>query len=157
MSEQKRFLDIGCGPNCRPGHIGIDHFPFPGVSVVRDLRRGLPFDDNSVDEIWSAHVFEHFQGTDLLFLVDECWRVSKPGIEWVIIVPDATSPNRYKDPTHLTQTWYADSWDFWKVNEQGAHIIFAGPAYGRQAKLQLIETAINGNLDRLFRLKVVKP
>ena len=154
---QPRLLDLGCGPNCRPGHIGIDAWQFPGVSYVRDLRRGLPFDDNSVDGIWSAHFVEHLSGEDLLFLIEEAYRVSKPGIEWTIIVPDATSPNRYKDPTHQVRDWSADSFDFWKVNEKGEHIIFAGPAYGRKAKLKVLQTATNGNLDRQYLIQVIKP
>ncbi len=155
---QPRLLDIGCGPAKRPGHIGLDWYAFPSVDIVRDVaKRGLPFDDNSVDGIWCQHFLEHTAGEDLLFLVEEMYRVSKPGIEWTIIVPDATSPNRYKDPTHQTQTWAPDSFDFWKVNEKGEHIIFAGPAYGRKAKLHLVGTALNGNKDRGYTLRVVKP
>ncbi len=126
--------------------------------MVRDVaKRGLPFDDNSVDGIWSQHFVEHLSGEDLLFLIEEMYRVSRSDVEWVIILPDATSPNRYKDPTHQIQSWTSDSFDFWKINEKGEHIIFAGPAYRRTAKLHLVETAVNGNRDRMFRLKVVKP
>ena len=150
-----RLLDLGCGPNCRPGHIGIDTYPFPGVAYVRDLRRGIPFDDNSVDGIWSAHTFEHLAGMDLIFLVEECWRVSKPGAQWTIIVPDATSPNRYRDPSHVTRDWSADSLMLWEVNMQGEHLIFVGPAYGRKATLA-VKSAINGNKDRLFEVMVLK-
>lgn len=30
-------LDLGCGTKCRPGFIGVDVRPFPGVEVVCDL------------------------------------------------------------------------------------------------------------------------
>ena len=151
-----RKLDICCGPNKTPGFIGIDQTPFPGVDIQRDVLRGLPFDDNSVDEIVCKHAMEHFQGMDLIFLVEDCWRVSKPGIEWTIIVPDATSPNRYRDPTHCTRDWHADSFMLWQVDEQGKHLIFVGPSYGRRAKLKVLATSINGNKDRSFEIRVIK-
>ena len=37
------LLDIGCGINKPQGYIGLDREPYPGVDVVRDLMRGLPF------------------------------------------------------------------------------------------------------------------
>lgn len=150
-----RLLDVGCGPNCRPGYMGIDRTEFPGVGIVRDICRGLPFDDNSVDGIHCVHVLEHLNGEDLIFAVEEFYRVSKPGVQWTIVVPDATSPNRYRDPTHVTRDWHADSLMLWEVNMQGEHLIFVGPAYGRKAKLA-VKSAINCNKDRLFEVMVLK-
>mgnify|MGYP001608609104 CR=1 FL=1 len=152
---QGRCLDLGCGTAKQMGYIGLDHYPFPGVNIVRDLRRGLPFDDDSIDSIYSAHCFEHFAGEDLIFLIEECWRVSKPGAEWTIIVPDATSPNMHKDPMHCSY-WYEESFDLWRVNEQGEYLIFVGPGYGRRAKLEVLGTVVNANKDRLYRLRVIK-
>jgi len=156
-----RRLDLGCGPAKQAGYVGIDHYPFPGVDITRDLRRGLPFDDDSVGAIYSAHTLEHFSGEDLIFLIEECYRVSEPGAEWTIIVPDATSPNMHKDPLHCSY-WYEESFDLWKVNEKGdlaypKYLIFVGPGYGRRAKLEVLGTAVSATLDRLFRLRVIKP
>ena len=150
------YLDIGCGPNKRPGHIGLDRHPFPGVDVVRDLKRGLPFSDDLFDGIWAAHVIEHLASEDLLFLVNEVWRVVRPGGILEITVPDATSPNRYRDPTHLTRDWHEDSFMLWEVDEKGEWPIFVGPAYDRRAKLRRLTTGTNPNRDRLFRMEVVK-
>lgn len=153
-----RLIDVGCGPAKKPGHVGIDHYAFPCVDIVRDVaKRGLPFDDNSVDGIWSHHFMEHVGGEDLLFLIEEFYRVSKPSAQWTIIVPDATSPNRYRDPTHLTRDWQADSFMMWQVDEQGKRLIFVGPSYGRKAKLQVVSTAINSNLDRMYQIRALKP
>ena len=148
-------LDLGCGPCKQPGHVGIDQYPFPGVDVQRDLRRGLPFDDDSVDSIHSQHTLEHLQGEDLIFVIEEMWRVCKAGAEWTIIVPDATSPNMHKDPMHCSY-WYEESFDLWRVNEKGEYLIFVGPGYGRRAKLEVLGTAVSATLDRLFRIRVVK-
>lgn len=149
-------LDLACGPNKTPGCVGIDHYPFEGVDVVRDLRRGLPFSDNTVEAILAKHIIEHFDGEDLLFLIDEMWRVTIPGGDWVVVVPDLSSPNRYKDPTHKTRDWSPDSFDFWKVNDAGEHLIYRGPAYRADAKLEVVATEVNGNRDRFYRIKVIK-
>src|SRR5579863_3191375 len=48
-------VDIGCGTESRPGFIGIDRFPLPGVSVVCDLEKGIPLADGSVDYLLASH------------------------------------------------------------------------------------------------------
>lgn len=53
-------IDIGCGANKREGFIGIDIAPAPGVDHVIDIeRQPLPFEDGSVDYVFSNHAFEH--------------------------------------------------------------------------------------------------
>lgn len=151
-----RLIDVGCGPTKEAEHIGIDIHLFPGVDYQRDILRGLPFDNDSVDRILCRHCIEHFGGIDLIFIVEEFYRVSKPGAGWTIVVPDATSPNMHKDPTHCSY-WYEESFDLWRVNEQGEYLIFVGPGYGRRAKLEVLGTAVSATFDRLYRIKVVKP
>ena len=138
------------------GAIGIDRYPFPGVDVVRDLRRGLPFNDSIFDGVRAHHCLEHFTGDDLLFLVDEVWRVCKPGAKLEITVPDATSPNRYRDPTHVERDWHDDSFMMWQLDSKGEYQIFVGPGYGRHAKLKLLTTAVSASKDRFYRIEVVK-
>lgn len=149
-------LDIGCGPAKTPGAIGLDRHPFPGVDVVRDLRRGLPWGDSHFSSVFAKHVLEHFIGEDLIFIVEEMWRVTIPGGTLTVVVPDASSPNRYRDPTHLTRDWSADSFMFWEVDDQGKYKIFHGPDYCIRAQLRLRSTAVNANADRAYVLEVVK-
>ena len=152
-----QFLDVGCGNAKAPGHVGLDRYPFPGVDVVRDIRRGLPFNDNIFGGVRMHHCLEHFGGEDLLFLVNEVWRVVRSGGILEITVPDATSPNRYRDPTHLTRDWSEDSFMLWEVDRDGNYKIFVGPSYNRCAKIRTTTTAVNQNADRLYRLEVIKP
>lgn len=157
--NESLVLDLGCGPRKAPGSIGLDAYPFDGVDIVRDLRRGLPFGDSTVDGIHMKHALEHFAGEDLLFLVEEMWRVSKPGAHWHIEVPDATSPNRYRDPLHLTRDWSEDSFLLWEVDAQGVWPIFVGPSYRRCAKLRRGGTYVTDSQqrNRVYELEVVKP
>ena len=53
-------LDIGCGNHKRDGFIGVDIVPGEQVDYVVNIERDrLPFDDNSVDHVFSNHTFEH--------------------------------------------------------------------------------------------------
>ena len=74
-------LDLGSGAEEREQHrngfIGID-FKDYGYNMVRDVTRGLPFSDNTVDEIIAHNFFEHLSSEDWMFVLKECWRVLTP-------------------------------------------------------------------------------
>lgn len=161
-------LDLGCGKEPFAGHIGVDFpddsngFDVPGVvrigdgthrtlvprgpriderGIVRfDLSSGhpWPFEDESVEGLFSSHVIEHLPacrilcfdrdsstevpkglpddisllkcvGTRdaLLRFMDEAWRVTKPGGEFVLRWPalrnertEEWQPAAFQDPTH---------------------------------------------------------
>lgn len=151
-----RMLDLGCGPNKEPDAIGIDAWPFPGVDIVRDLRRGLPFDDNTVGAILAKHILEHFDGEDLIFIVEEMCRVCMAGAYITVILPDRTSPNAGKDFTHKKKDW--DEWSFqmWDTDDKGEYLIHRGPMYHTVGKLKLQSTKVNSNADRAYLLEVIK-
>lgn len=151
------ILEIGCGTKrVVPDSVGLDIYPFPGVDVVRDLRRGLPWSAMYFHGVVAHHVLEHFAGEDLVFVVEEMHRVTKPGGILRVVVPDATSPNRYRDPTHLTRDWSPDSFDLWaNLDERGEYRIFVGPMYQRRAKLMLEQTWLTPSKDRGYVLRVL--
>jgi SAM-dependent methyltransferase len=92
-------VDLGCGSRKAPGAIGLDSAPISGVDVVADMRAGLPFRDSSLDGVYAYHVLEHFD--DFIGMMEEIWRVLRPGGLARIKVPHATSSFvTWKDPTH---------------------------------------------------------
>jgi hypothetical protein len=101
-------LDLGCGSAKRPGYVGLDHVEGPGVDHVLDLTtERLPFDDDSVCEIYSAHFFEHVQKPD--HLLSEIGRVCREGAGIEIWTPYAFSHEAfiYGHAAFLTETiWY---------------------------------------------------
>ncbi len=103
-------LDIGCGTHKQDGFIGVDSIAFPGVDVVADLKERWPFDDGSVDEVFASHVIEHFTGTERVHVLNEMYRVMKPGAKATIIVPHWASCRAYGDPTHcwppVSEFWF---------------------------------------------------
>jgi SAM-dependent methyltransferase len=57
------------------------------------------FDKDSVDGILMSHTFEHLD--NLENVIDECWRVLKPGAKLLIVVPHASTPAlAFGDMTH---------------------------------------------------------
>jgi SAM-dependent methyltransferase len=77
VSERVR-VDLGCGNARREGFVGLDQFPGPQVDEVLDLTADrYPFDDDSVDEVFSAHFLEHIDVPNHVF--EETGRICKDG------------------------------------------------------------------------------
>ena len=93
-------LILGCGHDKRDGWIGVDKGDY-GQQVIRDLRNGLPFCNNSCEHLIADQVLEHIQSNeDFIFVMNECLRVLKQGGIFEIQVPYYESETAYKDPTH---------------------------------------------------------
>ncbi len=92
-------IDIGCGEYKHPGSVGVDIAALRGVDVQADVTFSLPFQDSCVDAIYATHVLEHFD--NLTQVMDDIWRVCKPGARLYVTVPHATSSfMTWRDPTH---------------------------------------------------------
>jgi len=101
--KQKIILDLGCGERKKhiPGAtvIGIDKFKLSGVDIVHDLNN-FPylFSENEFDEIICDDVLEHLD--DVVKVMEELWRIGKPGGVIKISVPHFSSDNYFTDLTH---------------------------------------------------------
>lgn len=72
-------LDLACGDNKKEGFYGVDIAKTPSVDLVFDLFKfPWPFADNSVDEIFSSHFFEHIPGPIRGKFMDEIYRILVP-------------------------------------------------------------------------------
>lgn len=78
-------LDLGSSSSQRHGFVGIDITE--GSEMKWDLTRGIPFDDDSVEEIRSDHFFEHLDIDNLMSVLSECHRVLKKGKDLNFTVP----------------------------------------------------------------------
>lgn len=78
-------VELGCGPNKHNGYIGVDRYDLPGVDIVADMNKRLPFDDNSVDVILAIHSLEHLE--DLHHIMSEIYRICKHKAIVNIIAP----------------------------------------------------------------------
>lgn len=112
-------LNLGCGPNAPSTWLNLDgswnawfaHHPHlrkaletVGVinesnqgavwkvkPIVHDLRKPLPFPENSLGAIYASHVFEHLFRTEAQQLLSECRRVLRAGGVIRLVVPDLFS------------------------------------------------------------------
>lgn len=86
-------LHLGCGGTYLDGYVNID-FPPSGktiMSVKADVYsdiRELNYEDNSIEEIRSHHLFEHFNRVDALKILIRWRRWLKPGGKLIIETPD---------------------------------------------------------------------
>lgn len=93
-----RILDIGCGRSKLPGAVGLDLGLHPGVDLLADFSRGLPFADASFQQVRLRHVVEHV--ADLAVLMGEVHRVLQPGGLVHILTPHFSAAASHTDPSH---------------------------------------------------------
>lgn len=93
-------LNLGGGIDTKEGYKNLDILDLPEVDIVCDITKGIPIDDNSVSEVLAYHFFEHIADTDAL--MNELYRVCKPGATIKIKVPYFKSIGAFKDPTHVS-------------------------------------------------------
>lgn len=92
MDELK--IDLGCGAIKREGFIGLDSVMSPGVDHVLDLTRDrYPFEDNTVDHVFSSHFFEHIPSPD--HAIHEIARICRDGAKIEIWTPYAFSNDAF--------------------------------------------------------------
>ena len=97
--EMKVKINLGCGKDIKPGWINVDKIEYPSVDVVHDLNEfPWPFDDNFADYILMNHVLEHLD--DVVKVMEEVWRILKPGGIVEIYTPYYKSKKAFRDPTH---------------------------------------------------------
>jgi predicted SAM-dependent methyltransferase len=57
--------------------------------IYWDLRKGIPFPDESLKRIYSSHFLEHLSFREAQRFLDECKRTLVPGGHFLICVPNA--------------------------------------------------------------------
>jgi len=89
LKERKQLkVDIGAGNRKGNGEwLTLDIAK--DCDLVWDLRKGLPFPDESLAAIYSSHFFEHLSYQETQKVLDECKRALAPGGTFSICVPNA--------------------------------------------------------------------
>ena len=144
MSDGRAMLNIGCGWKMHHAWTNLDFSPYAklvsrpwlvrllkqaGVLsplrlqrlalvdpqiVCWDLRKGIPYADDTFDVVYHSHFLEHLDRTVAPIVLKECKRVLKPRGVIRVVVPDWE---------YLTQR-YLDSlaaWDFGNPNAPEMH------------------------------------
>ena len=96
ITPNKKYLQLGCGESdLRDNYINCDFYnldyfnPFKQKNIhYLDLRYPLPFKSNSFEGIFTEHTLEHLYPSEANNLLQEIYRVLKPGCIARISVPD---------------------------------------------------------------------
>lgn len=89
-------INLGCGIYLESGYVNIDFDPSVKPDIIRDIKRGLPFTSDTIEEIRAFHFLEHLDPNDFIFTLAEGWRVLVNGGIFDIQVPLGITD----DPTH---------------------------------------------------------
>lgn len=104
-------LNLGCGSQVIDGWVNVDYsigarlakFPFFRILnkkiklfnlnwdnriYIHNLTKAFPWEDNSVDIVYSSHTLEHLPREEGLKFLNECHRVLRRGGIIRIVVPD---------------------------------------------------------------------
>ncbi len=109
-------IELGCGKAKHEGYYGIDSTPFEGVDKVCDIaKEGIPLEDNSADYVYSQDFMEHLTPEKKVFVINEIWRVLKPGGRMEHRIPNAGSRNDFGSPSHLSH-WNLQQFQHFDVN-----------------------------------------
>jgi len=107
MEQMK--LNLGSGRKSIKGYINIDIEKSNNPDLVLDICEGLPYEDNSIYEIRAFDFLEHIPLGKTIFVIDEIWRVLKPGGKFEHFTPSTCGRGAFMDPTHLS-FWNINSW-----------------------------------------------
>jgi hypothetical protein len=87
MGDRVR-INLGAGHLAKPDYLNVDSRELDGIDVVADVS-DLPFEKDSLHEIYSAHVLEHFPLEELRKVLLPYWvSLLAPGGTFVAVVPD---------------------------------------------------------------------
>jgi len=82
-------INLGCGHLPLEGYINVDMRELPGVDIVAPVTQ-IPLDLGEVDEVFSAHLVEHFSQEEFTRQVLPYWvSLLKPGGVLRAVLPDA--------------------------------------------------------------------
>jgi predicted SAM-dependent methyltransferase len=111
-NEKSRILNIGCGHKNPPECFGVDILPLQGVDLVHDCNERIPLPDATFDIVIALDFIEHVDQKKSIQLMEEIYRVLKPGGRLKFEVPstDGNNMGAFQDPTH--NSWWCEK-KFW--------------------------------------------
>lgn len=81
-------LHIGCGPFVMEGWQNVDIQCYRPDIRYLDAGKPYPFPDHSFDYIYSEHLFEHLSVEEQTVMLQECYRILKPGGRMRVAMPN---------------------------------------------------------------------
>jgi len=103
-------INVGCGEQKLPGFINIDSFEGAKPDILHDITKAaLPFEKESVDEIFCVHNIEHIKMELWNYVFNEFFRVLKPAGVLYLAYPEFEVCAKYFIENHKGQR------EFWRA------------------------------------------
>jgi len=119
-NNKKIKINIGCGRYKIKGYINLDIAKEVNPDILVDIeKKGLPFPDNSVDEIYSSHCLEHIRPQYWSFVLDEIARVAKHKCLLILDLPFDNMVQRSHADHYRTF-----SWDSFHDHEENSEVLY---------------------------------
>jgi predicted SAM-dependent methyltransferase len=145
--NNKIKLNLGCGLNYQPGYINIDDRSEVEPDSVFNICNGLPYEDNSVDEIRAYDFMEHIPQDGVIFVMQEIHRVLKKEGIFDFSIPSTDGRGSFQDPYHRS---------YWNINsflyycEESYHELY--PELPRFEILELGDFAASEEEYKIFKV-----
>lgn len=81
-------LQLGTSNNVLSGWLNTDVAPNHRSVVYLDVTKAFPLSDNTFDYVFSEHMIEHVSHSDGQMMLQECFRVLRPGGTVRVATPD---------------------------------------------------------------------
>lgn len=91
-------LNLGCGRLKRSGWVNVDISKDVEPDLVADVTKGLPYKDDSVEEVHSGCMIEQLERDEFLYVMNEIWRVLQSGGVFTGYVPSTDPRVMHLDP-----------------------------------------------------------
>jgi ubiquinone/menaquinone biosynthesis C-methylase UbiE len=90
-------LNLGCGKDYKEGYVNLDISDGVGADIVADVQFGIPFDDDTFDEVLVNNMLTQVErGKDFVRVMNELHRVCKGEI--FVRVPLVSDACAWQDP-----------------------------------------------------------
>ncbi|WP_103667505.1 methyltransferase domain-containing protein [Pseudanabaena sp. BC1403] len=83
-----KYLNLGCGHRFHPSWTNINFISTDQSVIAHDLKKGIPFPEQSFDIVYHSHMLEHLSKADAKIFMEECYRVLRPQGILRVVVPD---------------------------------------------------------------------
>lgn len=88
LAAEELRLNLGCGHIPLEGYVNVDMRDLPGVDVIAHVG-SIPVEAGTIDEVYSAHLVEHFPQEMMRRQLLPYWRsLLKPGGRFRAVAPD---------------------------------------------------------------------
>jgi len=149
--KEELKLNLGCGfrKMIEPGWVNIDNRAELNPDVVCDVTEGLPYEESSVDYVKCFDFLEHIPTDKVISLVEEIYRVLKPGGIFESFTPDAEFGMGGFQDFHHKSFWVENSWLYFSDTD---HRVL----YGIKANFEIVSMNRTENKPlRIYHLHVI--